>query len=302
MKKIILIFTFSIFLLNFSNAQSTTDSTGFMGDHFSMEGAIEIFKTSNSPEDFEKKINTKNNYVNNLDLNEDGEIDYIRVEDKMDNDIHAIVLQVAISESESQDIAVIEIEKTGKETAILQIIGDEDLYGEQKIVEPFEEEASSSGKGGPTAEFGFRRVVVNVYFWSPIRFIYAPRYRPWVSPYRWRTYPRYWKPWRPIPWNVYQSRRVIYHRNYHVVRTHRVVRAHRVYTPHRRTSVRVQKRTTTVRVGKNNTVRRKTTTTTVRKRNGKVVAGKKSTTKVKKKGNKRVVKKKTTKVKRTRRN
>ncbi len=49
---------------------------------------------------------------------------------------HVFVLQVSVSATENQDIAVIEIEKTGTETAIIQIIGDEDIYGEQVIVEP----------------------------------------------------------------------------------------------------------------------------------------------------------------------
>ena len=79
----------------------------------SLEAAIELFKKSDSPEDFEKRLNSENNDVNNLDLNEDGEIDYIRVVDNSAGDVHALVLQVAVSEKESQDVAVIEIEKQG---------------------------------------------------------------------------------------------------------------------------------------------------------------------------------------------
>ena len=118
------------------NAQEVeADSTGLPGDHFSLEGALELFKKAESPEAFEKLLNDADNYVNNLDLNEDGEVDYIRVEDRMEGDVHAIVLQVPVSESESQDVAVIEIEKTGAEEAILQILGDEDVFGETRIVE-----------------------------------------------------------------------------------------------------------------------------------------------------------------------
>src|SRR3989337_4255006 len=118
---------------------SDEDSTGLPGDNFSLQGALEMFKKANSPEEFEKLINTQDNNVNNLDLNEDGDIDYIRVIGKMDKDVHAFVLQVAVSETENQDIAVIELEKTEKETAMLQIVGDEDIYGEQTIVEPTDE-------------------------------------------------------------------------------------------------------------------------------------------------------------------
>ncbi|MCB0577211.1 MAG: hypothetical protein KDC61_21810, partial [Saprospiraceae bacterium] len=91
------------------DAEMTTDSTGLPGDNFSLEGAMDLFKQASSLEDFEKMLNTEDNNVNNLDLNEDGEIDYIREMDNMEGDVHAIVLQVPVSEKESQDIAVIEI-------------------------------------------------------------------------------------------------------------------------------------------------------------------------------------------------
>ena len=98
-------------------------------------------------EDFEKKLNNEDSDVNNLDLNEDGKVDYIRVIDNMEGDVHAIVLQVPVNEIESQDVAVIEIEKNGKEEALLQIVGNADLYGEDVYVEPYETEIEGSKRG-----------------------------------------------------------------------------------------------------------------------------------------------------------
>ncbi len=243
------------------------EGTGLPGDHFSLEGALKVFKESKSLEDFEKKLNQKDNYVNNLDLDEDGKTDYVRVIDHMENDVHAITLNVAISKKESQDIAVIEIEKNGAESAILQIVGDEDIYGENVIVEPYEEEGSGN-KGGPE-EAATIRLVVNVWFWSPIRFIYSPRYVVWSSPWRWGYYPPWWRPWRPHPWHVYHPHRVRFHVGFHVVSTHRVVRAHRVYAPRRSTSVVVRTRysanvtsyRTKNKVVKNNTISTRTVNT-----------------------------------------
>lgn len=216
------------------------DSTGLPGDHFSLMGALELFKQSKSLEAFEKSINQENSYINNLDLNQDGDIDYIRVEDHVDQDVHAIVLQAVVSKKESQDIAVIEIEKNGEKSALLQIIGDEDIYGENVIVEPFEEEGIKDGRKGPSSEMETVRIVVNVWLWPSVRFIYAPVYRPWISPWRWTYYPTWWSPWRPRPYRWHYSRRAHYHAGFHVVHTHRVVRAHRVYTPQRRASVAVR--------------------------------------------------------------
>src|ERR1044071_10446998 len=129
----------TIFLLFFAlitKAQSGTDSTGLPGDNFSLQGALQMFQKASSIEEFEKLINTEDNHVNNLDLNGDGDIDYVKVIDKSEKDVHAFVLQVPVSENENQDIAVIELEKTGDTTAVLQIVGDEDIYGEEVIVEP----------------------------------------------------------------------------------------------------------------------------------------------------------------------
>lgn len=260
------------------------DSTGLPGDNFSLEGAIALFKKAQSPEDFEKLLNTEENNVNNLDLNEDGEIDYIRVIDNMDGDVHALVLQVPVSESESQDIAVIEIEKQGDEDAILQIIGDEDIFGEQVIAEPFEEEGVKNGRGGPAVQAGPVRIVVNVWLWPSVRFVYRPGYRVWVSPWRWRYYPAWWRPWRPLAWHRYHPRVAPYRAHCHVIGTHRVVRAHAVYAPRRTGSTVVRTRTTTVvaargRHGGTVVGKKTTTTTTVHGRNGREVERTNTTTK-----------------------
>lgn len=234
-----------------SKAQEMSDSTGLPGDNFSLEGALNLFKMASSPEDFEKLLNTESNHVNNLDLNEDGDIDYIRVISKMDQDAHAFILQVPISETESQDIAVIELEKDGKESAVVQIIGDEDIFGIQQIVEPSngtdqkdDVKMEPRTKSGPSA-INFEEedaIVINVWPWPCVRFVYAPAYRPWVSPWRWRVYPSYWRPWRPLGWRVFHPFRARYRPGFAVVHTHRVVHAHRVYTPVRTTSVTVNRR------------------------------------------------------------
>ncbi len=79
---LLLSFTLSGISLNAQNP-STEDSTGLPGDNFSLEGALTMFQKASSPEEFEKMLNTENNHVNNLDLNGDGQIDYVRVIDKI---------------------------------------------------------------------------------------------------------------------------------------------------------------------------------------------------------------------------
>lgn len=274
--------------------EDESDSTGMPGDHFSLRGALDIFKKAGSPEEFEKLLNTESNHVNNLDLDGDNEIDYVRVISKQDDEVHIFILQVAVSEKEYQDIAVIELEKNGKESATIQIIGDEEIFGEETIIEPSEEEITENNTPGGTFAKGpyasesgplDAGAIVNVWFWPSVRFVYAPGYRAWVSPWRFRYYPAWWRPWRPLGWHVWHPYRGFYHRHYIVVRTHRLVRAHRVYAPFRATSVTIHNRHTMAR--KNYTVTRSRTTvvgprgnsatrktTTVRSANGRVLGSK----------------------------
>lgn len=254
-----------------SAQQSGVDSTGLPGDQFSLQGALQLFQQAASIEDFEKALNQEANHVNNLDLNADGETDYVRVIDKSEKDLHAFVLQVPVSATESQDIAVIELEKTGAENAVIQIIGDEDIYGEAVIVEPdgggegeeaFMDFNDSKGSGPNAAGYDYvsPRIVVNVWLWPSVRFVYGPAYRPWVSPWRWSYYPAWWKPWHPFAWHVWHPYRMHYHRPFVVVHTHRVMNAHRVYTPFRTSSVTVRTRHAST-VGNYRVTRSRTTVT-----------------------------------------
>jgi hypothetical protein len=126
-----------------------TENSEFDGENFSLEGALAMFQKANNLEDFEKSLNEDNNNVNNLDLNNDGDIDYVTVEDVMSGDNHVIILSAQLGDNEKQDVATIDIEKTGKEEAHLQITGDDDLYPANTIAEPFDqsEKLNNSGKG-----------------------------------------------------------------------------------------------------------------------------------------------------------
>ena len=232
--------------------QSGVDSTGLPGDNFSLQGALEMFKKASSPEEFEKLLNSKDNHVNNLDLNADGKIDYIRVIDNSKNNAHAFVLRDVVSKTESQDIAVIELEKTSDTSATLQIVGDEDIYGENVISEPAGQDQSTSNNKetndyaahGPNAEYHENTpgIIVNVWFWPCVRFVYVPSYVAWVSPWGWYHYPRWWFPWTPFAWYAWHPFHYGYMAHFAIVPVHRVLFAHSIYTPLRVTSVSVRTR------------------------------------------------------------
>lgn len=257
--------TLAIVLSIFFSQAQENESPEFIGENFSLEGALSLLSKSNSVEEFEKMINLEKNNVTNLDLNNDGEIDYVSVQDITQNDIHVLVLSVHLDENEKQDIATINIEKTGESEAIVQIEGDEDLYPANTIIEPLEtEEKSDMNTKGPNFKItNINQVVVNVWFWPVVQFIYSPRYVIWISPYRWRHYPVWWKPWRPIKYLTFRSRNVHHKVYFRTVTTRRVTLARKVYLPNRRTS------TIVVRNNRNTTVIKKN-------KRGKTVVRKKS--------------------------
>lgn len=205
------------------------------GDHFSLEGALELFKKSESPEEFEKLLNSADSKVNNLDLNGDGYIDYVRVLDRYEGSVHAFIIQAVIAESEYQDIAVIELEKLSNGKAVLQIVGNEDIYGVETIIEPTREVRTYAGTRS-------NNTVVNVWAWPSVQYVYGPRYTVWVSPWGWYSHPVWWRTWRPIAYVHYSPIWYSYRPYYSVCHTRRVVYAHEIYRPYRTTSVVVHRR------------------------------------------------------------
>lgn len=225
-----------------SSFAQKNDAPENSGENFSLEGALTMLKKANTIEEFEELINNEKNEINNLDLNNDGNIDYVTVEDVIDNDQHVLVLSALVGDNDKQDVATIVIEKTGKEEARLQIFGDEDLYAENTIAEPFDvtEKLIEKEKGPAFSELIVTRVIVNVWFWPSVRFIYAPGYRVWVSPVRWAIYPRWWRPWRPIHHTVFVTRCHVHKTYIHRTPTRRVV-VHKSYAPRRHSSTTIVK-------------------------------------------------------------
>ena len=243
MKKLFLSCLLLVMTLTAVQAQYGVSQTGYEGDYFNLHGALDLFKRSHSLRDFERRLNTEDNWVNNLDLDYDRQIDYIRVEHRRRGNFHVIVMQAILDRNEIQDVAAIEIEIVGPGDAVLQMVGDEYLYGEEVIVEPVE--GYSDSRRRRNSDYGD---YVNVYYWKPVQYILDRQYRLYASPYRWQYYPTWWSPWRQCTWDVFRPRIVIYFRNYSVVRRHRVVRVHNFYRPYRSYCPAVAQRANRVRI------------------------------------------------------
>jgi hypothetical protein len=192
------------------------------GDNLNLYAVLNLFQQSETLEGFEKDLNAEDSKINNLDLNGDDQIDYIKVVDNVDGDVHTIVLQVAISKMENQDVAVFTVQRDSKNQVQIQLIGDEELYGKDYIIEPIysdvvANETPNPGYVGNTTTVQKETIVVNkttyveVASWPVITYIYVPTYTVYRSPWYWGYYPAYWNPWRPYYYDYYYG----YHYNYH---------------------------------------------------------------------------------------
>jgi hypothetical protein len=191
---------------------------GLPGDNLNLYAVMKLFQESQTLETFERNLNDENFRINNLDLNGDNFIDYIKVVDYVDRDVHNIVLQVAVNPRENQDIAVFTVQRFSNGQVQIQLIGDEQLYGRNYIIEPIADEQYASQTPNP-GYTGNGTVVRTTYYeiaaWPLIRFIYMPNYVVWNSDWHWGYYPSYWHAWRPSYWHYYYGYHYNWYNNYY---------------------------------------------------------------------------------------
>ena len=241
----------------FSQTNDEPVALGLPGDNLNLYAVLDVFQKSKTLEDFERALNDPDSKVNNLDLNNDGQIDYIEVEGHKEGNTHVIVLQVAVNSKETQDVAVIEVVKDKKNNIHVQAIGDKDLYGKNYVVEPAD---TTSGTPNPGYK-GDATVIVNnntvnnyntttnpsyvstsVSAWPVVLFLFSPVYVVYRSPWHWGYYPPYWHPWRPVYYHDYWGYHGHYYRSPYYRRT-TVIRHPRYYNNYasrRNTSVVVR--------------------------------------------------------------
>lgn len=164
-----------------------------ISDNLELTAVANLFGQVKDLEDFEKQLNDSENKLSNLDLNNDGEVDYLRVVEEVKNNLHIIIIQAVLAEDIYQDVATILVEKEDtKKTTSVQVIGDPYIYGENYIIEP-------------------------VYIYTPIIYDYfwAAHYRPWYSPYYWGYFPSYYHHHHCIYAHLYRQHIYAYNRHHH---------------------------------------------------------------------------------------
>ena len=87
-----------------------------------LKSIARIFGEAQNLEDFEIRLNDPEYQISNLDLNEDNEVDYLRVVESIENRSHSIVIQAVLDHTLFQDVATITLEKNNLNSAPITII------------------------------------------------------------------------------------------------------------------------------------------------------------------------------------
>ena len=156
-----------------------------------LNAVVAAFAESNFVREFEQILNSSRYMINNLDLNRDGWIDYIRVIETSRGYYHTLLLQACVAPGMFQDIATLVAERR-PDVLYVEVIGDPYLYGYNYIVRPV---------------FVRRPPMWNVYGHAT--------YAVWSSPYYYGYYPSYYTQPKPVVINHYQAYVTTYMTNHH---------------------------------------------------------------------------------------
>lgn len=151
---------------------TVTATTSDISENLDLKTVATLFGQAKDLEQFEQLLNNPDSAFSNLDLNGDGEVDYLRVIETADNNRHLVVIQAVLAKDIYQDVASIFVEKDANDQITVQVVGDEYIYGADYIIEP-------------------------VYIYRPLIYdwFWGTSWVCWHSPYYWGYWPGWWRPY-----------------------------------------------------------------------------------------------------------
>lgn len=147
----------------------------------------ELLKKAETAEALEQLINSPEQGLNNMDLDGDGNVDYIHVTEYGNDAVKGFSLTSQPAAGETQEIATIEVEKVSDTQGQMQIRGNEQIYGQNHYYH---------------SSFGFTDFLIMSYLFSP--------HRSYMSPWGYGSYPGYYSPYRTAPLSSYRNRTASY--------------------------------------------------------------------------------------------
>lgn len=182
---------------------TVTATNADISEELDLKTVATLFGQAKDLEQFEQMLNNPDSAFSNLDLNGDGNVDYLRVIETADQNRHLIVIQAVLAKDIYQDVASIFVEKDPEsESVTVQVIGDEYIYGADYIIEPV---------------YIYRPVIYD-WFWGP-------SWVCWHSPFYWDYWPTWWHPYHCIAHHLYWDH-CYWHHHYHPICSYRTGHHH----------------------------------------------------------------------------
>lgn len=113
-------------VVNEPNVVVTPEATN-LGDNLNLQALGELVKSSNNAQDIENKLNATGS-INNLDLDGDGNVDYIKVTEYGEGNARGFSFTVELPNGEKQEIATVDLQK-GSGNVAMNIQGNQQVYG-----------------------------------------------------------------------------------------------------------------------------------------------------------------------------
>ena len=177
---------------------TVTATSTDISENLDLKTVATLFGQAKDLEQFEQMLNNPDSAFSNLDLNGDGQVDYLRVIETADNTRHLVVIQAVLAKDVYQDVASIYVEKDPETQSVtVQVIGDEYIYGTNYIIEPV---------------YVYRPYIYD-WFWGP-------DWVCWHSPYYWDYWPGWWHPYYCVAPYIYWDH-CYWHHHWHPICSYR---------------------------------------------------------------------------------
>jgi hypothetical protein len=161
------------------NPQVTVQATApSVGDNLNLEALGELVRSSNSAQEIEEKLNAPNS-INNLDLDGDGNVDYIKVSEYGSGSNRGFSFVVPTADNDVIEVAKVEVNPNGQ----MNVNGNREYYGDNYSHQ---------------AHYSVSDMMIMSYLLSS--------HRPYYSPYHYGSYPSSYRSYRSQPVTTYRTR------------------------------------------------------------------------------------------------
>ncbi len=173
---------------------TVTPEVSNLGDNLDLQALGTIVQKSQDAQDIENSLNSDGS-INNLDLDGDGNVDYIKVTEYGSGNTRGFSFTVDLPDNQSQEVATIELNKNGN-NAQMNINGNQQLYGQNNSYQ---------------SNISVSDLLIMSYLFSNHNYYH--------SPYRYGYYPPYFRSYRSVPVRSYSSRVTPYRTNTTITKT-----------------------------------------------------------------------------------